>query len=128
MKKSLITTAILAMLGLASSAQQLVPAKDAVKYKGQKVTISDKVFSTAKKNETIILYLGGDSPKQLLTVVIKSSDRSKFKGNPEADFTGKSIYVTGVVVDDKGSAEIFVSSPKQLKLVMIDSPVVKQKF
>jgi hypothetical protein len=125
MKHLIIISAIL-ISSFTPSSQKLVAAKDAAKYIGKKVTICDKVYSTKPEGRVTCLYLGGDYPNQLLAVMIKDGAGSKFKGKPEIDFRGKDVCVTGVVVNDKGKPEIAVSSPKQIKIVMVDSPV-KQK-
>lgn len=105
------------ILAFTLSAQTKIPAKDASNYVGKTVTICDKVFSTkliAGSNMTL-LNLGGSYPNQLLTVMIKGTDRSKFKGQPEVDFKGKDVCVTGVVVLYKDKPEIVVSNPEQIK-------------
>jgi micrococcal nuclease len=125
MKHLIIISAIL-ISSFTTSAQKLVAAKDAAKHIGKKITICDKVYNTKLESGVTWLYLGGDYPHQLLTVMIKSTGISKFKGYAEADYRGKDICVTGVVVNYKGKPKIVVSSPKQIKIVMVDSPV-KQK-
>jgi len=52
----------------------------------------------------------------LLTVVIKGEDRSKFTGQPEVDFKGKAVCVTGTIIDYKGKPEMVLSDPKDIKL------------
>lgn len=126
MKKLFIISAIIILSGFTVSAQNIVPAEDAAKHIGKKVIVCDEVYNTKLENRTTFLYLGGDYPHQLLTIMIKSTDISKFKGYPEVDYRGKDICVTGVVVNYKGKPKIVVSSPKQIKIVMVDSPV-KQK-
>jgi hypothetical protein len=123
MKNLFIISAIIILSGFTASAQKLIAAKDAAKHTGKKVTVCDEVYNTKLEKRTTFLYLGGDYPNQLLTIMIKSTDISKFKGYPEVDFKGKEICVTGVIVNDKGKPQIVVSRPKQIKIVMVDSPV-----
>ena len=128
MKNLFIISALVLVSVFKVSAQDIIPAKYAAKHVGQKVTICDKVFNTANGSEAISLYLGGDFPDQLLTIIIKTSDLPKFKGHPANDLKGKEICITGIVTINKGKAEIVVSSPKQIKPFMVDSPVGKQLF
>jgi hypothetical protein len=122
MKKLLIISALILSV-FKVSAQTIIPAKNASKYLGKNVTICETVFSTEVKNESIILYLGGNYPNQLLAVVIKSSDRKNFKGKPDIDFKGKDVCVTGKVTGDTGKPVIFISSSKQIHFVLVDTPV-----
>ena len=129
MKNLFIISALILVSAFKVSAQDIVPAKYAAKHAGKKVTICDKVFNTNSNPQATSIYLGGDYPNQLLTIIIKTGDLAKFKGHPANDFKGKEICVTGVVILNKGKAEIVVSGPKQIKPFMVDSPVGrKQKF
>lgn len=76
---------IIAMLVLSTSsavAQTQISAKDAAKHLGELVTICDKIYSTKliSGSNMILLNLGGFYPNQLLTVIIRNSDRAKFPG------------------------------------------------
>ena len=123
MKHLFTISAIILLSIFRVSAQGIVPAKYALKHIGKKVTICDKVYSVNSNSNATLLYLGGDYPEQLLTIIIKAGDLAKFKGHPGTDFKGKDIYVTGVIVSDKGKAQIVVSNPRQIKLLLVDSPV-----
>ena len=107
-------------------AQNIIPAKNAAKYFGHKIKVCDKVYGSSHTSDGTLLYLGEEYPKQLLTLIIKPSDLSKFKGHPDIDFKGKDICITGVVVNDKGKPEIIVTDPKQIKPYLVDSPVGKK--
>jgi DNA/RNA endonuclease YhcR with UshA esterase domain len=127
MKNLLIISAFILLPALRAAAQHIVPAKYAAKHAGQKVKICDKVYGTDSNAEATLLYLGSDHPGQLLTIVIKAADVAKFKEHSLTDLKGKDICVTGIVTVDKGKPEIIVSSPKQIRPFMVDSPV-GQKF
>ncbi len=127
MKRLFIVAAFILLSSFTLLAQNnIVPAKYALKHIGHEVTICDKVYSSEPTSNQTLLYLGGDNPKQLLTVIIKATDIAKFKGHPETDFNGKDVCITGVVTNNKGKAEIVVTDPKQIKPYMVDNPV-KQK-
>jgi len=118
MKHLLLITSIVALIGFKASAQTTIVINDAAKHIGENVTICDKVYSTKLlygPNLTF-LDLGGQHPNQLVTLLIKGEDRSKFKGKPEDDYKGKNVCVTGTLVDYKGKPEIIISDPAQLKL------------
>jgi micrococcal nuclease len=123
--KNIIILALFVVLSVKASAQTIIAAKDAAKHIGETVTITEKVFSGKyfENNKMTLLDLGGYNPNQLLTVMIPGADKEKFKGNPEVDYKGKEVSVTGKIVDYKGKPEIVVTDPKQLKVVMVDNRV-----
>ena len=118
MKKIILLFSIIGLFAIKASAQTTIPAKDAAKHIGEKVTICDKVWGTKFLDQANITFLdiGGYNPNQLLTIVIKGEDRAKFKGKPEDDYKQKNVCVTGTIVDFKGKPEIVVTDPDQLKL------------
>ncbi|MDB5025593.1 MAG: hypothetical protein JWP78_3348 [Mucilaginibacter sp.] len=116
-------SAIILLSILRVSAQGIVPAKYALRHLGKKVTICDKVYGANSNSNATFLYLGGDYPEQLLTIIIKPGELAKFKAHPGTDFKGKDIYVTGVIISDKGKAQIVVTNPKQIRPLLVDSPV-----
>jgi micrococcal nuclease len=126
MKDLLIISAFILLSATGVTAQSIVSAKHAAKHVGQKVTICDKVYSTDSNGGATLLYLGGDHPGQSLTIVVKGTDLPKFKEHFLTDLKGKDICVTGVVILTKGKPEIVVSSPKQIRHFMVDSPVGKK--
>jgi hypothetical protein len=126
MKHIFIIAAITILFISRISAQNIIPAKNAAKYFGHKIKVCDKVYGSSHTSDGTLLYLGEEYPKQVLTLIIKTSDLAKFKGRPDVDFKGKDICITGVVVNDKGKPEIVVTDPKQIKPYLVDSPVGKQ--
>src|ERR1700761_6409746 len=102
MKHIFFIAAITALSVSRISAQSIIPAKNAAKYFGHKIKVCDKVYGSSHTSDGTLLYLGEEYPKQLLTLIIKTADLSKFKGHPDIDFKGKDICVTGVVINDKG--------------------------
>jgi hypothetical protein len=125
--KHLFIIAAITLLSISRvSAQNIIPAKNAAKYFGHKIKVCDKVYGSSHTSDGTVLYLGEEYPKQVLTLIIKTSDLAKFKGQPDIDFKGKDICITGVVVSDKGKPGIVVTDPKQIKPYLVDSPVGKQ--
>jgi micrococcal nuclease len=101
-----------------SNGQSKVPIDDVSKHIGEIVTVCDKVyggkFLENSKSQPTLLNMGGEVPRQKLTVVINPDDRKKFAGKPEETFTGKNVCVTGKLVDYKGKPEIVISNPDEI--------------
>lgn len=127
MKKYLLFLFI-SLAGVAASPQTKIAAKDAAKHLNETVTIADKVYSTKliENTKMVLLDLGGTHPNQYLTVVIRGGDRSKFNAKPQEYYRGRDVIVTGKLINYKGKPEIIVSSPNELKLGMMDTPVRKK--
>ncbi|HTD41785.1 MAG TPA: hypothetical protein VK671_14245 [Mucilaginibacter sp.] len=124
MKHILLIVTSLIMFNLTGSAQSMIAVKDAIKHISEKVTICDKVFSQDNRQFVVTLFLGGDQPNQLLTVVIRASSKTKFKGHFDADYRGKDICVAGVITKGQdGKPIIKVTDPNQIKPFMVDNPV-----
>ncbi|MDB5134198.1 MAG: hypothetical protein JWP37_801 [Mucilaginibacter sp.] len=123
MKNLFLISAIILLSVCKVSAQKIIPAKDAAKHIGEKVTICDKVCSQSNKAFMVTLFLGGDRPNQLLRVAIRFSDRAKTKGYFDTSFEGKDICVTGVVLNGRDGPYIRVNNPEQIKPLLLDSPV-----
>jgi hypothetical protein len=116
MKKVLFLLLITAVCA-AAKAQKTIPAADAAKHIGEEVTICEKIYGGKFLDEAGITFLnlGGDHPKELLTLVIKGDDRKKFKGNPEEVYKDKKVCVTGKIIDYKGKPELVITDPSQIK-------------
>ncbi len=126
MKRTILITLTLALLSFCAQAQTIIPAKDALKHVGEKITICDKVFDESLKPFVIVLYLGGDRSNQLLTVTCRATGKNRSKHFDEP-YKGKDICVTGIITKDKdGRPVIKISDPAQIKPYMVDNPV-KQK-
>lgn len=121
MKHTILIALNLALLPFCAQAQTIIPAKDALKHLGEKVTICDKVCDESLKASVIILYLGADRPNQLLTVVCRAAgkNRSKYFNAP---YKGKNICVTGIITKGSdGKPVVKVSDPARIKPFMMDS-------
>lgn len=129
MKKILLINVLALLFAFTASAQKVISASDAAKHINEKVTICEKVFSSKliTPSNMTFLDLGGFHPNELLTVVIKGEDRSKFKDAPDEYFKGRNICVTGTVIDYKGKPEIVVSDPGQIKISLQDNTIPVEK-
>ena len=129
-KKSILFLLVFTVLTGAACAQKIIAAKDAAKHIGDSVTITAKVFG-GKVFDTnmILLDVGGYNPNQELTLMIPATAKEKFKGRPDVDYKGKDVTITGVIINFKGKPEIVLNGPKQIKLVMFDTPTkMKSSF
>lgn len=132
MKKLLTLTVFAAFFVCNTSAQITIAAKNAAQHIGKTVTICDKVFSSTMITPSNItqLDIGGYDPNPPLTIMIPAAYRAKFKGKPEIDYRGKDIIVTGKLISYNGKPGIVITSPKQLKIILIDNdfnPVIAKK-
>lgn len=113
--------ALILLIGFASVktfAQTTIAAKDAAKHIGEDVTITDKIYGgkfLAGPGLTL-LDVGGSHPNEVLVLLIKGDDRKKFTGSPEETLKGKSVTITGKVIDYKGKPEIVITEPTQIKV------------
>jgi hypothetical protein len=79
-------------------------------------SVCDKMFDGKflESSQITLLNLGGAYPNQKMTVVIKGSDRKKFKTPPGTLYVGKTICVKGLIQIYKGRSEIVVTDPQQI--------------
>lgn len=77
---------------------------------GKTVTVSGKVYSSRDIGSMVLVNLGAAYPNQLLTLALK--DDAKSLG---AQLDGKTVTVTGQVIDYKGKPEIILTDKNQIK-------------
>ena len=98
-------------------AENTYTADQAKSHVGERATVCGVVasahFSASGKGQPTFLNLDKPYPNQIFTVLIWSSDRSKF-GTPERDYARKNICVTGTIQEFRGTAEIIARSPAQI--------------
>jgi DNA/RNA endonuclease YhcR with UshA esterase domain len=103
---------------LFSQTKRISPA-EAKDHVGERATVCGGVvstrFATRSKGEPTFLNLDQPYPKQIFTIVIWGSDRSKF-GDPTAKYTAKRVCVTGRIALYRGVPEIAVSDPNQIEI------------
>jgi len=115
---TLLGFSFLIWTSISTAQQDYVNPIDAHKYIGAEKTVCGTVasakYAVRTKGRPTFLNLDQPYPKQIFTVVIWGSDRSKFKNPPETFFKGKRICVTGFIEDYRGKPEIIVRSPDQI--------------
>ena len=104
-----------------SSPQETITPEDAAKFIGESKTVCGLVvqvhYETRLKRQPTILNLNKPYPKQVFTVLIWGSDRSKFDKPPETLYAGKKICVMGMIQSYQGGPGIIVKDPLQIKFM-----------
>jgi hypothetical protein len=92
---------------------------EAKNHIGERATVCGSVVSThyaaRTKGSPTFLNLDEPYPKQIFTILIWGSDRSKF-GDPEAKYGNKNVCVTGLIKDYKGVPEVIAEQPSQIEI------------
>ena len=119
--KSVFYALILSILLSASlvfSANNISP-EEAINHIGEQATVCGTVasskFSTKSRRQPTFLNLNRPYPSHIFTVLIWGSDRGKFSNPPEIYYNNKKICVTGMIEQFKGTPEIIVRNPSQIK-------------
>lgn len=117
--RSLITTCFLFFLFAFTTAAQtdkITPA-GAKDHVGETRTVCGKVVSThyasKSKGEPTFLNLDEPYPKEVFTILIWGSDRSKF-GTPETKYKDAKVCVTGKITSHREKPEIIATEPSQI--------------
>ena len=111
--------AVLASLTLFGAPQQKLTAAEAKGHIGEKATVCGTVasanFAQRSNRQPTFLNLDKPHPGAIFTALIWGDDRPKF-GQPETTLKGKHICVTGTIEDYKGTPQIILREPAQLKV------------
>jgi hypothetical protein len=93
-----------------------ITAREAKDHVGEVQTVCGKVasahYSTRSKGQPTFLNLDEPYPKQIFTILIWGSDRSKF-GTPETKYQDAKVCVTGKITSFGGKPEIVATDPSQ---------------
>lgn len=100
-----------------------ITASETAQHVGEYAEVCGRVASAAHiaavKGQPTFLNFERPYPDNLFTVVIWGSCRSRFDGRPENMFDGKSVCVTGRIVEYQGKPQIVVDDPDQ---IVVTSP------
>jgi hypothetical protein len=107
-----------------------IPAEQAQHHIGETNTVcglvaSARYFDSTKAKPTLLNFVR-PYPDHAFSVMIPNSARSKFKDPPEDAFNGKTVCVTGAIIDYKGKPEIVVKDPSQM-VISDSAPVTPDK-
>ena len=92
----------------------MLAAKDAKGKVGETITVEAKVAEVNKTEKIVRINLEARFPKQELTLVIFSSNFSKFEDVEKLE--GKTVRVTGKVTEYQKRPQIVLDSKDQLKV------------
>ncbi|MBU7046186.1 MAG: thermonuclease family protein [Theionarchaea archaeon] len=88
---------------------------DAHKYYNQYVIVKGTIVDTY--NSGIVCFLNFDTNYKYFTAVIFASDFLGFPFIPEDFYLGKTVYIIGIIKEYKGSPEIIVKTPGQIRIL-----------
>ncbi|PTQ92407.1 S1/P1 nuclease [Mucilaginibacter yixingensis] len=88
-----------------------IKAEEAKNNIGKTVTVNGKTYSSKDIGSMILVNMGAAYPNQLLTIAIKGEAKASADS-----LEGKTITVTGQLINYKGKPEIIVTDPNQLKI------------
>lgn len=94
---------------------------EAKSHYGDRCTVCGPVvsatYASSSRGQPTFLNIGKPYPDPArFTVVIWGEDKSSFSSAPESYYRGKSICVTGLIVEYSGAAEIEVTTPSQIQV------------
>jgi len=96
-----------------------ITPEEALQHIGEKQTVCGTVASThfarSSKGQPTFLNLDKPYPNQIFTIMIWGNKRGSFNEAPEKYYSGKRICVTGSIKNYRGSPEIVVNNPSQIK-------------
>jgi micrococcal nuclease len=103
-----------------SAKLKAVPSAQAQQHIGETNTVCGLV-ATARYHGTqpdrpTFLNFDHPYPNQTFAVMIPDASRAKFKSPPEMLFNGKTVCVTGLIVDRRGKPQIVVENPSQIAI------------
>lgn len=113
--RALIFALVLVLTAAPAFALTVIPPEDCPKHLGETVTIEGTVSEVhhAASGRATFIDMGGRYPNNTFAAVIFKDDADKF---PNIDtLPGKVIDITGRAKDYRGSCEIIVNDPAQLK-------------
>lgn len=127
MKSLLLALSLLLPLAILNAQDKekkpdVFPAKEAKSKVGETITVEAKVAEVNKTEKIVRINLEARFPKQELTLVIFSSNFSKFEDVEKLE--GKTVRVTGKVTEYQKRPQIVLEAKDQLK---VQEPVGERK-
>lgn len=118
MRRGILSAILVFAICTAAQTNQITP-REAKDHVGEVQTVCGKVASThyaaRSKGQPTFLNLDEPYPKEIFTILIWGSDRSKF-GTPERKYQDARVCVTGKISSFGGKPEIVATEPSQIVL------------
>jgi DNA/RNA endonuclease YhcR with UshA esterase domain len=116
--KKFYTFLITCFIVSSASAQIKIPAEDAAKFMGEKVTVEGRVTGSVYKHATkqTLLNISSSTSNGTFTVVINQGDRRNFSYSPETFLVNKNVNLTGRVIDINGTPGMVATRPEDIRL------------
>ena len=109
---------------------ETVPADQAQEHIGETTTVCGLVASARyvdhERNKATYLNFDYPYPNQTFAVMIPGPSRAEFNEPPEVVFNGKTICVTGLIVEHRGKPGIVVENPSQIVVQEAASATAKE--
>jgi micrococcal nuclease len=88
---------------------------DAHNYYNQYVIVKGTIVST--HNTGTVCFLNFHTDYHYFTAVIFACDFSGFPTSPDGYYLGKPVYIIGIITEYKGSPQIIVKTPDQIRIL-----------
>jgi micrococcal nuclease len=93
----------------------IITWSEAENYYNQYVIVEGTIINTF--NSGIVCFLNFHTDYRYFTAVIFASDFPGFPVSPEAFYLGKKVHIIGIIKEYKGSPEIIVKTPDQIRIL-----------
>jgi micrococcal nuclease len=93
----------------------VIPWYDAHNYYNQYVIIEGTIVNT--HNTGTVCFLNFHTDYHYFTAVIFACDFSGFPSFPDTYYLGKTVHIIGIITEYRGSPEIIVKTPDQIRLL-----------
>ncbi|MEJ7682808.1 MAG: hypothetical protein WKG06_34100 [Segetibacter sp.] len=119
--KTVLTFLVATVLSLTTFAQTGSQPKEPLNQNGDTVNffgfVTKANYSADLKGSPTLMNLSGKDFTQSLTLIVWSTDRSKFKEAPETAFLNQYVQVKGKIEIYKGKPQIILHSEKQISIL-----------
>ena len=101
-----------------TNGENIISYLDAAKYVGQEKIVEGNIVTTFKYNKGNIIFLNFHDPYEgYFTAIIWNEDWDKFPVSPESYYKGKTVRISGEIIDYEGNPEIVVKDPSQIQII-----------
>lgn len=124
--KTILSFLIATVLSFTAFAQNKSLPKKPLDQNGDAVNLFGFVTKTTYladlKDSPILMNLSGKDFTQPVTLIVRSTDRHKFKESPETAFLNQYVQVKGKIEMYKGKPQIILQSGQQISILRESPP------